>query len=369
MLIERKITKVLVPLLADRQIICLAGAPRTGKSSIIQSLLQQVETPKLYLDLKEKEHCRLLQGKPEKLIKKLRDENLDPGLRTLIFLDGIQYLNKPSQIIPALHKKYPNLKFIISVGSSLALAKKFSQELQDLLNVFEISPLDFEEFLVFKGEERLCQHVHDYNFLSAEMPEMPEFFRRELQIHWEEFLLYGGYPEVVLSVDPEQKQKILKNITGEQIINGLQEIARVDNQDGLTRLLAHLARQLGNLMNYDEIASSLHLSPGTVKRYLLLLENGLVIKMLRPFFSDPAKEIIKMPKLFFLDSGLVNALRSDFSPLLSRPNTESLLKNAIFAQLWKQKAAGTVHYWRSQSKSDLDFVFKRDQQYLGIEVK
>ena len=77
-----------------------------------------------------------------------------------------------------------------------------------------------------------------------------------------------------------------------------------------------------------------------------------------------------MPKLFFHDTGIVNSILNDFLPVEERYNIGNLVENAIFAQLRKKKnSSDSLNFWRTQTKSEIDFVFTKENKIFGIEVK
>ncbi|MCK5851913.1 DUF4143 domain-containing protein [bacterium] len=237
----------------------------------------------------------------------------------------------------------------------MEIRKKFSDSLTGRKIIFEIQPLDFEEFLFFKREKRLHNHISSNNFLKCDLPENPDFFSAELNVLWNEFIVYGGYPEITLENNFSKKKEKLKEISSTYITKDIKDIARIDNLPAFNKLVYLLAGQIGNLVNIDEISSTLRINRITLEKYLFLLENTFVIKRLQPFYSNPRKEISKMPKIFFYDNGIVNSILDDFTHVDERYNIGHLTENVIFTQLWKKKQSGdSLKFWRTQTKSEID---------------
>jgi hypothetical protein len=369
-LFERKVVDNILTWIDDHRIICLLGARQVGKTSIMKLIQNKIKQNSLFFDLELNNYLEILNNGPEYFYTYLKTLDIDENKQTIIFIDEIQYLNNPSSILKYLHDHYRNLKLIVSGSSTLEIRKKFSDSLTGRKIVFEIQPLDFEEYLFFKSEDRLCKHIKNNNFLNKNLPETPEFFADRLKILWNEFLVYGGYPEITLENNFLKKKEKLKEISSTYITKDIKDIARIENLTAFNKLVYLLATQIGNLINIDELSSTLQTARGTLEKYLFLLENTFVIKRLPPFFNNPRKEISKMPKLFFHDTGIINSILNDFTPVEERYNIGHLVENAIFSQLWKKKSLiDSLNFWRTQTKSEIDFVFTRENKIYGIEVK
>jgi len=132
-----------------------------------------------------------------------------------------------------------------------------------------------------------------------------------------------------------------------------------------------LALQIGNLVKEQELGLSSGLSRPTVKKYLFLLENTYVIKLVPPFFTNKRKEIVKTPKIYFEDIGIRNGVLNNFSVLNQRTDSGSILENYVFNQLGKQQEQpDNIRIWRTQNRNEVDFIWQKtiDEPY-PIEVK
>lgn len=90
-----------------------------------------------------------------------------------------------------------------------------------------------------------------------------------------------------------------------------------------------------------------------------------MLQLLKPFYTNSKLEIVKNPKLYFIDTGLRNAVLENFSAL--RTDRGALYESFVFQELLKQDF--TCYYWRSKSKAEVDFVIKKDGAIFPIEVK
>jgi uncharacterized protein len=132
------------------------------------------------------------------------------------------------------------------------------------------------------------------------------------------------------------------------------------------RLLEVLASQSGNLLNISELSNTCDLARQTIERYLFLLEQTYILRLVRPFSRNLRSEITKTPKIFFYDTGLMQIL------WLKRLQTEligSVFETSLFAELAKQTRVDDVTYWRTTDKKEIDFVLRRSAGPLPMEAK
>lgn len=153
-----------------------------------------------------------------------------------------------------------------------------------------------------------------------------------LKYLFDEYLTWGGYPRVVLTFSSEEKQEILKELVYSYVKKDIFE-AKIRQDEDFYRLFKILAGQVGSLVNSHELAATLNLSKTAVDNYLYVLQKSFHIRLVRPWFKNLRKELIKMPKVYFTDPGLRNFLVNDFQPWFSRKDQGQLLENGVFRQL------------------------------------
>ncbi len=151
----------------------------------------------------------------------------------------------------------------------------------------------------------------------------------------------------------------------------IKDIGGIDDVSGYNKLVSLLCLQIGNLVKEQELAVSSGLSRPTVKKYLFLLENTYVLKLVRPFFTNKRKEITKTPKVFFEDVGLRNGAINNFNPLSQRVDSGSIIENFVFSQLSKEDVfSQKIAFWRSQAKNEVDFIWQENiNEPYPVEVK
>ena len=143
----------------------------------------------------------------------------------------------------------------------------------------------------------------------------------------------------------------------------------VGNIAAFRNLFRLMASNIGNMLNVNEVSGTLGIGRDTVRRYLAVLEHSFIVHSLHPFHSNVRKELTKMPKLFFLDTGMRNFAVRNFAELTFRPDRGSLFENAIFGELHKNLGIiDQMFFWRTLSKNEVDFILTGDQK-IAIEVK
>lgn len=234
------------------------------------------------------------------------------------------------------------------------MKSKFKDSLVGRTVNFEIFPLSFEEFLAFKGVP----------YQTA--PHYTEKKTADLQSLHTEFVLYGGYPKIVLTDEVSIKERYLQQIIDTYIRKDIRDLADIKDVDKFNRLVEILASQSGNLLNIAELSNTCNLSRPTVERYLFLLEQTYIIRLVRPFSKNLRIELTKTPKVFFYDTGLMQML---WLKRLQREILGSVFETSVFAELVKRYGRDSIHYWRTTDKKEIDFILERPESVLPIETK
>jgi len=381
-LFPRKVELKLKKALFTDEILVLTGSRQVGKTSLclrlIYYLLNEKKVPQeqiVYLDLEFPNvfsEVNNLYG--EDFLDYLKAHNVDTKKKTFVFIDEVHYLDNPSSFLKVLHDHFPTIKLIVSGSSSLEIKRKFKETLTGRKKVFEITPLDFEEFLSFK-KSALEKRKKDIAFRNivcqGKLPDLKElkFLYNDFKKEFQEFVTFGGYPGVVLKETKEEKISLLYEIYSSYIHKDIRNFAQIENVNAFNRLVELLANQIGNLINLSELTTILGISRPTLENYLFLLEQTFVITLLRPFFTNRRQEIVKSTKVFFNDAGLRNSLVRNFDFLARRIDKGCLSENVVFTEIKKNlDLTEELLYWRTKTKSEVDFVL-RGKETLPIEVK
>lgn len=348
----------------------LIGARQVGKTSILRLLMEEIERTKpkagiFYFDLEKEELLEIFQSYYT-LIDWLKLQGADLQGVNYLFIDEFHYIPNPTKIFKIIHDDFPNLKIIATGSSSLEISYKIKESLTGRKRIFNIYPLTFEEFLEFKESPRrdIFLRLRDSKLKLVE-PTLGEFIRE-----WEEFLLFGAYPKVVLTLGGEEKAKELEEIYNSYVQKDIKAFLKIENVLAFNRLVKILAVQIANLANLSQIGSPLKIARETLERYMFILENTFIIKTLPPFFTNKTKEITKMGKIFFHDVGLRNFSIKDFKELELRVDKGALVENTVATELIKSTSIfQDLHFWRTQAKTEVDFILVSKGNIIPMEVK
>lgn len=354
---KREVIERIVPYLEDQAAIILLGSRQVGKTHILYWLYNHLFTEKTqvyYLDLEESRYAALLNKGPEQLNNLLLEEGLNPKQKTFVFIDEIQYLEKPANFLKLSVDHFPHIKIIASGSSTFEIKKKTERALVGRALTFEIFGLSFKEFLDFK------------EYQAALAPVITDIKRDELKNLFTEFALYGGYPQIALMREKEKKEKYLWQIIDTYLKKDIRDLAYVQEIDKFNKLLEVLASQTGQLLNVNELSRTCALSAQTVKHYLFVLENTYIIKLVRPFSQNVRSELFKTPKIYFYDSGLAHLM---WLKTISPKVTGGVFETAVFSELIKKFGKESVNFWRTKDKKEIDFIARDKNKLLPIEAK
>jgi predicted AAA+ superfamily ATPase len=253
----------------------------------------------------------------------------------------------------------PGRKLIISGSSSLDLTIKAVKHLTGRILAFTLYPFSFREVLRSKDERlsRLFESTLEFG------PIEPPLLQR-LQKYFQEFVIYGGYPQVATAQNDEEKRDILRNIFQIHLLRDVKDILGLVDDYKMLSLVKVLALQAGQAVSYDELANLSQQNTPAIKRQVNFLEKTYIASFLRPYFRNKRTELVKNPKAYFLDAGLRNAVIKDFKPVNDRQDKGALYENCVFSELLKRDRQ--VKYWHTKSKAEVDFVV---DDRIPLEVK
>jgi hypothetical protein len=361
--------------------ILLVGARQVGKTSILYLLMGFLRKKGVtknrifYLDLEDMSLLEVLNRGVAEFLAYLTAHGAAADQRVYVFVDEIQYMENPTNFLKLMADHHKRVKLIVSGSSTLEIRRKFKDSLAGRKAVFEVHALDFYEYLIFKGEEKLAKGLQEWDLrhigLQTTVDDLPaRFFARHLETHFYDYLSFGAYPGVVLEPEQERKIAYLMDIYNSYVRKDIKDLMRVDNVAAFNNLIKVLALQIGNLVNITELCTAVKIARETLERYLFLLENTFIIKMVSPFSSNPRKEISKMSKVYFMDTGLRNMVIRNFSQLEERVDAGVLVENGVFCNLLKNLAPlQDLHFWRTLAKSEVDFVVVQGKHTTPIECK
>lgn len=352
MIFERKILKVVIGWTDKPEIVVVTGMRQVGKTTLLRTVFDSVESGnKVFLDVENPIIQKAFEEKDyENIMPNLSAFGVNTKEKAYIFLDEVQSM--PSIIMPIkyLHDHY-NIKFFLTGSSSFYLKNLFPESLAGRKIIFELFPLDFEEFLVFKQAKK--EFPLDFSEKSEKKNIVS--FEKHGKL-FEEFLQWGGFPKVVLSGTPEEKNACLDDIFTSYFEKEVKGLGDFKDNSVLRDFILMLMQRAGSKLNITKIASEQGISRETAYKFLSFLEATYFISLVSPFSRNVGAEVSGAKKLYLCDTGILNKF--------AKVSSGAVFENAVFNTLKKLEE---IKYYQRRSGIEIDFILEKEM--IGFEAK
>ena len=360
-MIKRKLFSELVDHLPQKEMSLIVGPRQAGKTTLMEMLKEYLENSgerTLFLNL-DIEWDRPHFESQAALLNKIK---LELGQQHgYVFIDEIQRKEDAGLFLKGLFDLKLPYKFILSGSGSLELKQKIHESLVGRKRLFELTTVTFEEFINHRTDYRYEENLAD--FLAIEKDRAQQLLS--------EYMHFGGYPRIVMAAEQREKLRLIDDIYRSVLEKDIAFLLKLDKPDVFSALIKILADQVGQLMNYSEMASTLNVSFSTVKKYLWYAQKIFLVELITPYARNARKEISKSPMPYFWDLGLRNFSLGLFGHPESPLEKGFIFENLIFLLL-RQKLrfkAAKLNYWRTKDKAEVDFVIEAGKTLIPAEVK
>jgi len=342
---RKKITEELA---TAKSSIIITGPRRAGKSYTIYEIRDMImkkgadKKDFLYINFEDE---RLSEFKKEQLELLLEAYYEMREQKPIIFLDEIQNVENWEKFARRLTDD--GYKLVVTGSNSELLSREISNKLGGRLIENRVYPLDFKEFLRFKKIE-----IKKEDFYSKE--------RFRLKKYFEEYMLYGGFPEVAFFSDEENKKKVILTYFNLVFYKDLVTKKYVENETALKFIIKKLRENIGGVITPRAIYTSLKnagidIGPNTVERYLQYLEETFLVIPCKPF----AKSVLKQEKKkrYLVDNGYIKIFEI-------KEDSSLLLENLVFMEFVKK--GKEIYYY--QGKKECDFIVEKEAVQVTYEL-
>lgn len=343
--IHRHLLESLVPSVDDPHISILLGARATGKTTLVYHLIERFISqvrlaPKdiYYFDL-DTMRCEDVLESNTSLLEFIKVGND----KKFVIIDEIQRLPAPGLFLKSVYDLHLQIKLIVTGSSSLEMRSRIKESLAGRRMTFHLWPVGPWEWERFTGQDVWTEE--------------------------QSYLRWGGYPQVVMESDPVKKNALIIEIQRAYLDRDIEAFLRVERMDVFEAFSRILSRQVGQLVNLNEISNTLRVSYDTVARYLRHLQETFVVFVVRPFFRNIRSELSKMPKVYFADLGWRNLLAGVTDVAWESMDTGPVYENLVAIALHHLVPGNIVHFWRTEGKAEVDFVVELKGKLVAIEVK
>lgn len=329
MIIDRILKKDITKYFWDIPVTAIIGARQVGKSTLAKQIISNQDNS-IYLDLETRADLQMLDD-PIAFLSNNKSK--------LICIDEIQFKPDLFKELRSFIDNNPDTKFLILGSSSPELMRQSSENLAGRIFYYELSA-----FLLPEIKNKITQ---------------------------ETYLLRGGFPLSCLARNDELAFLWLNNYIKTFLERDLRTFGYNIPPVTLNRLWQMLAHINGQILNYSLLANSMGLSQPTVKHYIDVLKNTFMIRTLQPYFINIKKRVIKTPKLFFRDTGVLHAL-------LNINSYDQLFAHPIFGHSWEAFVIENIinvfkdwdhFYYRTAKGNELDLVLQKGNRIIAIEIK
>ena len=360
-MIERTLFSDLAKHLPKKEISVIIGPRQSGKTTLMELLKEHLVKKgerTLYLNL-DIEWDRPHFDSQLALLKKIE---LELGKeRGFVFIDEIQRKENAGLFLKGLFDLKLPYKFIVSGSGSLELKERIHESLIGRKRLFELTTITFLEFVNHKTNYKYRDNLS--NFFEIEKDKAQQLLT--------EYMNFGGYPRVVLESERKEKIKIIDEIYRSVLEKDIAYLLKVGKTEAFSSLIKLLASQIGNLVNYSELSSTLNISHQTLKKYLWYAQKIFLLDLVSPYARNIRKEITKSPVPYFWDMGIRNYSLGIFGHVNSPSELGFLFENFVFLLLRTQTTLGStkLNFWRTKDKAEVDFILESGKKITPIEVK
>lgn len=383
MIYPRDLLNKIEPFLLRKEFISIVGPRQSGKTTLLEILkkylLEKFRVKKELISSLTFEDRRLLaqfEADPVSFINSYRlGEN---GGKFFLMIDEFQYAREGGQKLKFIYDTVKNIKIIVTGSSSLEIKARVAKFMVGRILSFYLYPFNFGEYLQTSDGrlQKLYKHNSEkiacwlFQGKAFQVKSGEDIFSEEMRQHYEDFCIWGGYPEVTLSRNHLKRVKILGDIYNNYILKDIKALLELATENNLYLLSQVLATQVGNIINYQNLGQASHLNYRQLKKHLHILKETFICQEIKPFFKNRRKELSKNPKIYFYDLGFRNNLLENMNRLRTRPDAGAIIENSVYIRL-NELCGGQqkLNFWRTKTGAEVDFVLQIKGQPVPLEVK
>ena len=284
-----------------------------------------------------------------------------------IFLDEFQKYKDFTKILKNIYDNNSNIKVIASGSSSLTIKNNIQESLAGRKRIINIFPLNFEEFLLFKKETKLYKNYKNINNLKWEdlFNSLKDYYNLLY-----EFMIFWWYPAVVLENNLLEKQKVLGDIFDLFIKKDLWEYLKIDKVKIVKDILKYISINNWCKLKYQTLAEISNTSMHTIKNYIETLKELFIFVELKPYFTNKNLELVKIPKIYFIDNWVRNYFIKNFIELDLRQDSWELFEWFVLSEFIKSWIElDTIKYWNDKNKREVDIIIDNISDLIPYEIK
>lgn len=339
-MIKRRLKEPIVSRMFKGKAIILVGARQVGKTTLLKEIDSEMNIPAERLNCDDPIVRTLLAN------SSLSQLELLLANKKMVIIDEAQRVDNIGITLKLIIDNMPDVQVLVTGSSSLGLSSSTNESLTGRKIEYVMYPISTGEFFDTFG---LSQTLHS---LSNR-------------------LIYGSYPDVLTHA--EDAVELLTMLSDSYQCKDILELDSVRKPEVLRKLLVALSLQIGSEVSYNELAQTVGTDSKTVERYVDLLEKCYVVFKIPALSRNLRNELKKSKKIFFYDTGIRNAVISNFSPVELRGDMGALWENFFIMERIKFNAYHgkrvNYYFWRTTEKQKIDFVEEENGLFSIFEMK
>jgi uncharacterized protein len=227
--------------------------------------------------------------------------------------------------------------------------------------VFEVMPVSFFEFVDYRTNYSNSGHLETFlqNDFSGAVTLLNEYIN------------FGGFPRVITATEIHEKLAAIHEIYDSYMTKDISRLLKGHGPEIYSRLISLLAAQTGGMINFSSLSGNTGAALPTIRKYLWYAERTWFVKIIPPLYGNRIKEITKSPVVYFMDHGMRNYAIRMFGNINNHRDHGFVFQNLVCLMLLDtlQRHVYDLHFWRTSNKAEVDFVIRRYENPLPVEVK
>ncbi len=335
MLIKRKLVKELKVLAKQFPVVSICGPRQSGKTTLAKMAFKNYK----YVNLEKVSERKFAESDPMQFLDSKSNEK---G----IILDEVQNVPDLLSYIQVYVDEHEKPGFFILTGSqNLLLNEKISQSLAGRVAILTLLPFSINEL---KNKSMLSK-----DYLKA--------------------MIKGFYPRVLVRKSPAFKW--YPSYIQTYVERDVRQIKNVENLSLFQHFIELCAGRIGQLLSISSLAGDCGITVRTAKSWLSILEASYIIFLVRPYYKNFSKRIVKSPKLYFYDTGIACSLLGvkKEDELLKHYLRGGLFESFVFSEFLKHEynlgERPRIYFWRDSYGHEIDCIIEKDQRLIPVEIK
>lgn len=354
-LIKRHAETLVATALEDTRVVLIAGPRQAGKTTLAKEFANE---GRRYLTLDDDSTLSAARTDPVGFIRPLERAVIDEIQRAPELILAIK---------ESVDRNQAPGRFLLTGSANLSTLPTVADSLAGRMEVVSLLPFSQSELRGKQGTFLDRMFAGEAPLFSAPATHGEDLVHAVLQ---------GGYPAAVRRPSEARRRSWLTQYVQQVLDRDVRDIARVEQIEKLPAFMAVLAEHAGQLVNQSVVGAALNLSHVTTQRYAGILERLFLIRRLTPWYTNRLSRLIKTPKLHFLDSGLLAALRQIDASSIAADRTlfGPLLETFVVSEVMKLVSWSAGNYrlshFRTREQDEVDIVIENGRgQIVAIEVK